>query len=68
MGDSIYTNPMMLGFAWQKGWVPLARESLLRAIELNARGGRQQQGRLRVGPPGRPRLAAVEALLAPGAR
>ena len=35
LGDSIYTNPMMLGFAWQKGWVPLARESLLRAIELN---------------------------------
>jgi len=35
MGDSIYTNPMMLGFAWQKGWIPLGRESLLRAIELN---------------------------------
>ncbi|RYY97562.1 MAG: indolepyruvate ferredoxin oxidoreductase family protein, partial [Comamonadaceae bacterium] len=36
MGDSIYTNPMLLGYAWQKGWVPLGRESLLRAIELNA--------------------------------
>jgi len=36
MGDSIYTNPMMLGFAWQKGWIPLRRESLLRAIALNA--------------------------------
>ncbi|HYD74548.1 indolepyruvate ferredoxin oxidoreductase family protein [Ramlibacter sp.] len=35
MGDSIYTNPMMLGYAWQKGWIPLGRESLLRAIELN---------------------------------
>ncbi|HUR90443.1 MAG TPA: indolepyruvate ferredoxin oxidoreductase family protein [Ramlibacter sp.] len=35
LGDSIYTNPMMLGFAWQKGWVPLAHESLMRAIELN---------------------------------
>jgi indolepyruvate ferredoxin oxidoreductase len=35
LGDSIYTNPMMLGFAWQRGWIPLARESLLRAIELN---------------------------------
>ncbi|HEY8048336.1 MAG TPA: indolepyruvate ferredoxin oxidoreductase family protein [Ramlibacter sp.] len=35
LGDSIYTNPMMLGFAWQKGWVPLERESLMRAIELN---------------------------------
>lgn len=36
MGDSLYANPMMLGYAWQKGWVPLSRESLLRAIELNA--------------------------------
>jgi indolepyruvate ferredoxin oxidoreductase len=36
MGDSIYVNPMMLGYAWQKGWVPLGHESLMRAIELNA--------------------------------
>ncbi len=36
MGDSIYTNPMMLGYAWQKGWVPLQKASLMRAIELNA--------------------------------
>ncbi len=36
MGDSIFTNPMMLGFAWQKGWIPLTQASLIRAIELNA--------------------------------
>jgi indolepyruvate ferredoxin oxidoreductase len=36
MGDSIYTNPMMLGYAWQKGWIPLGLASLMRAIELNA--------------------------------
>ena len=36
MGDSIYTNPMMLGFAWQNGWIPLGRDALMRAIELNA--------------------------------
>jgi indolepyruvate ferredoxin oxidoreductase len=35
LGDSIYTNPIMLGYAWQKGWVPLQRESLMRAMELN---------------------------------
>ena len=35
MGDSIATNMYMLGYAWQKGWVPLARESIERAIELN---------------------------------
>jgi indolepyruvate ferredoxin oxidoreductase len=26
----------MLGYAWQKGWIPLDKSSLLRAIELNA--------------------------------
>jgi indolepyruvate ferredoxin oxidoreductase len=36
MGDTIYVNPMILGYAWQKGWLPLAHESLMRAIELNA--------------------------------
>ena len=36
MGDSIYTNPIMLGYAWQKGWIPLQKASLMRAIELNA--------------------------------
>nr|MCU0927362.1 2-oxoacid:acceptor oxidoreductase family protein [Hydrogenophaga sp.] len=36
MGDSIYTNPMMLGYAWQRGWVPLGLTALMRAIELNA--------------------------------
>ncbi|MBH2018829.1 MAG: indolepyruvate ferredoxin oxidoreductase family protein [Burkholderiales bacterium] len=35
IGDSIYTNPLMLGFAWQKGRVPLSHASLTRAIELN---------------------------------
>ena len=35
LGDSIYTNPMLLGYAWQKGLIPLGRESLLRAMELN---------------------------------
>ena len=35
MGDTLYVNPMMLGFAWQKGWIPLAHDTLMRAIELN---------------------------------
>jgi len=35
MGDAIATNMFMLGFAYQKGWVPLAASSLERAIELN---------------------------------
>ncbi|MFN6994236.1 MAG: indolepyruvate ferredoxin oxidoreductase family protein [Aquincola tertiaricarbonis] len=35
IGDSIYTNPLMLGYAWQKGRVPLSHAALMRAIELN---------------------------------
>ena len=35
MGDSIATNMFMLGYAWQKGWVPLGRGAIERAIELN---------------------------------
>ena len=36
LGDALYTNPFMLGYAWQKGWIPVTREALERAIELNA--------------------------------
>ncbi|HUG57812.1 MAG TPA: indolepyruvate ferredoxin oxidoreductase family protein, partial [Candidimonas sp.] len=35
LGDAIYANPLLLGYAWQKGWIPLSYESLVRAIELN---------------------------------
>lgn len=35
MGDAVATNIFMLGFAWQKGWIPLEEVSLMRAIELN---------------------------------
>ena len=35
LGDSIAANIIMLGFAWQKGLIPVTQEALLRAIELN---------------------------------
>ncbi|OYU74153.1 MAG: indolepyruvate ferredoxin oxidoreductase, partial [Burkholderiales bacterium PBB5] len=35
LGDSLYTNPLLLGYAWQQGRVPLGREALMRAFELN---------------------------------
>ena len=35
MGDSIATNMFMLGYAFQKGHVPLSEAALLKAIELN---------------------------------
>src|SRR5207237_1101233 len=35
MGDSIATNLFMLGYAFQKGLVPLSLKAIERAIELN---------------------------------
>ncbi|QKH35223.1 indolepyruvate ferredoxin oxidoreductase family protein [Achromobacter pestifer] len=35
LGDAIYSNPLMMGYAYQKGWIPLSQDALLRAIELN---------------------------------
>ncbi len=36
LGDSIASNLFMLGYAWQKGWVPISLDALMRAVELNA--------------------------------
>lgn len=36
LGDAIYANPLLLGFCWQKGWIPLSHESLTQALRLNA--------------------------------
>jgi len=65
LGDSIYTNPMMLGFAWQKGWIPLGRESLLRAIELNAVAVDNNKAAFEWGRRAAHDWASVEKLLAP---
>jgi indolepyruvate ferredoxin oxidoreductase len=35
LGDSIFANPLLLGYAWQRGWIPLGYAALRRAIELN---------------------------------
>ena len=34
-GDAIATNLFMLGFAWQKGRIPVSRAAIERAIEIN---------------------------------
>ncbi len=35
MGDTVFANVMMLGFAWQKGLVPVSLNALTQAIVLN---------------------------------
>ena len=35
LGDSIFSNMMIFGAAWQMGLIPLSRQSILDAIDLN---------------------------------
>src|SRR5690606_29277649 len=35
LGDAIAANLFMLGYAWQRGLVPLSLDALMRAVELN---------------------------------
>jgi indolepyruvate ferredoxin oxidoreductase len=35
MGDSIYSNMLVFGASWQRGLIPVGREAILKAIELN---------------------------------
>ncbi|MDB5397614.1 MAG: indolepyruvate ferredoxin oxidoreductase, partial [Rhodospirillales bacterium] len=67
LGDAIYANMMMLGFAWQRGLVPVTAEAMLRAIELNGAAVESNQrafawGRLAAQEPD---LVSAEAELKP---
>ncbi|HET7791941.1 MAG TPA: DUF6537 domain-containing protein, partial [Rhizobacter sp.] len=62
VGDSLYTNPLMLGYAWQQGRVPLSLASLLRAIELNGVQVENNKAAFEWGRRAAHDLAAVKAL------
>jgi indolepyruvate ferredoxin oxidoreductase len=67
LGDAIYANMMLLGFAWQRGLVPVTAEAMMRAIELN---GAAVDANKRAFAWGRlaaqePELVAAEAQLKP---
>jgi indolepyruvate ferredoxin oxidoreductase len=62
LGDSIATNIMMMGFAYQRGFLPLSAESIQQAIEVNGVSIKMntqafQLGRLAAADPAR--LAAM---------
>ncbi len=65
VGDSLYTNPLMLGYAWQKGRVPLSHAALIRAIELNNVQVENNKLAFEWGRRAAHDLAAVQALLKP---
>ncbi|MBI3447208.1 MAG: 2-oxoacid:acceptor oxidoreductase family protein, partial [Magnetospirillum sp.] len=35
LGDALATNMFLVGYAWQRGHIPLSQASILRAVELN---------------------------------
>ena len=55
MGDAILANPFLLGFAYQRGLLPVGLGALERALELNGRAARANCDALAWG-----RLAAVD--------
>ncbi|MBN9462392.1 MAG: indolepyruvate ferredoxin oxidoreductase family protein [Burkholderiales bacterium] len=56
LGDTMATNIVMLGYAWQQGVVPLSRAAIERALELNGVAVEANRLAFRIG-----RLAAHDA-------
>ena len=67
IGDSIATNMFMLGFAFQRGLVPISSEAINKAIELNGASVKMNQAAFLWGRRAAVDLPAVERLIAPKA-
>lgn len=65
MGDAIAANVMLMGYAWQKGLIPLSLASLEAAIELNAVAVSFNKQAFSLGRLLAHDQASVEALVAP---
>jgi indolepyruvate ferredoxin oxidoreductase len=65
IGDSIATNLFMLGYAFQKGLVPVSSEAINKAIELNGAAVKMNQAAFLWGRRTAVDLAAIERLIAP---
>ncbi|WP_440224600.1 indolepyruvate ferredoxin oxidoreductase family protein [Dokdonella sp. MW10] len=60
LGDTIAANLFMLGYAWQKGWVPVSHDALMRAIELNGAAIEMNKAAFNWGRMGAHDLATVQ--------
>jgi indolepyruvate ferredoxin oxidoreductase len=65
MGDSIATNMFMLGYAFQKGRMPVSGAAIQRAIELNGAAVKMNQAAFLWGRRAAVDLKAVERLIGP---
>ena len=68
MGDSIAANMFMLGFAFQRGAIPVAWDSLMQAIALNGVAVEANQKAFQWGRMAAENLPAVEKIAAPEQR
>ncbi len=62
LGNSIYTNPLLLGYAWQQGRIPLSLQALHRAMEINGVQVDNNKAAFAWGRQCAHNLAAVQAL------
>ncbi|OZI27466.1 indolepyruvate ferredoxin oxidoreductase family protein [Bordetella genomosp. 7] len=67
-GDSILSNMFMLGYAWQRGGVPLSHAALARAIELNGVAVKANQDAFEAGRLAAHQPQALESALRPAAQ
>ncbi|WP_112874973.1 indolepyruvate ferredoxin oxidoreductase family protein [Paracoccus endophyticus] len=49
LGDSIYSNMLVTGAAWQQGLIPLSEAAILRAIELNGAKAEENKRAFHIG-------------------
>ena len=68
LGDRIAANLFMVGYAWQRGLIPVSAAAIERAIELNGVGQRMNHSAFAWGRRAAVDPAAVEALLRDAAR
>lgn len=66
LGDAIGANLMLVGYAWQRGWLPLSEAAILRAIEVNGVAVDFNKRAFAWGRRAAHDLAAVEALARAG--
>ena len=66
MGDSIYSNMMILGAAWQQGLVPLGHDAIARAITLNGAASERNKRAFVIGRWAVLNPDAVAKILTPG--
>ncbi len=68
LGESIAANLMTLGYAWQKGLVPVSQDAILKAIELNGAAVRMNTAAFQWGRRAAHDPAAVAAVVGARAR